>query len=155
MPLPHTELDNEVLENNVPDTKLAHTYPLRILLAEDNMLNQRVARHMLKKLGYRIDVVENGKDAITQCKLNTYDLILMDINMPVLDGIEASRQILAIPQDHKPPVIIAMTASVVSQIQDECLEAGIKDFISKPFTFATLEKMIVHWGDQLLESAKG
>lgn len=120
----------EILPNDVSKIKASD---ISILLAEDNKLNQIVATKHLKKFGFEIDIADNGKIAIEMLKKKKYDLILMDINMPVMDGIEATERIrkLNIPQSSI--LIVAMTASVLAKDTQKCIDAGMNDFISKPF----------------------
>jgi len=111
---------------------LAGEHPISILLAEDNPVNQRVATLMLLRLGYRIDVVENGREALAAVERNAYDLVLMDVQMPEMDGLEAAREICARwPRDARPR-IVAMTANASTGDRDACLAAGMDDFVSKP-----------------------
>jgi CheY-like chemotaxis protein/nitrogen-specific signal transduction histidine kinase len=107
-------------------------FPLRILLAEDNLVNQKVAIHMLKKIGYHADIVMNGLEAIDRLQDHDYDVILMDLQMPKMDGMEATRRILAEFPGHRCPTIIAMTANALEGDKQECLDAGMHDYITKP-----------------------
>ena len=121
-------------------------YPLRILLAEDNAINQLLATKMLGTLGYTIDIAENGLQVLTELKHNTYDLILMDIQMPELDGLETTRRIRQ-EQDIQ-PVIIAMTANALQSDTDECIRAGMDDYLSKPVKVDSLRAIIEKWAQQ-------
>jgi CheY-like chemotaxis protein/nitrogen-specific signal transduction histidine kinase len=123
---------------------------LRILLTEDNAVNQKVATKMLKKLGYQADSAWNGEEAVTACKRMDYDLILMDMNMPVMDGIEATKHIQALLKtEGRPlPIIVAMTANVMMEHRETCLKAGMNDFLGKPVKLAGLEAMIQSWFDE-------
>ncbi|MBE9070163.1 response regulator [Leptolyngbya cf. ectocarpi LEGE 11479] len=105
--------------------------PLRILLVEDILLNQKVALQILKTLGYWADVVENGKAAIAAIQQHTYDLVLMDIQMPEMDGLEATKYIRSDP-DVIQPRIVAMTAHALQEDRETCLAAGMDDYLSKP-----------------------
>jgi signal transduction histidine kinase/CheY-like chemotaxis protein len=126
-------------------TKEAFQYrPLRILLAEDNKMNQLIASKIFKKVGYTIDIAENGLAAVNMVEQCNYDLIFMDIQMPEMDGLQATRHILKKHGKGAPP-IIAMTANVLSENERECTQAGMKDFVSKPFTFERLEDIIQKW----------
>ena len=118
--------------------------PLRILLAEDNKMNQLIAGKTFKKIGYDIDIADNGEIAIDMVEKKVYDLIFMDIQMPVMDGLQAARYIIKKQLDNAPP-IIAMTANVLSEDERECKLAGMSDFISKPFTIERLENVIHKW----------
>jgi len=106
--------------------------PLRILLAEDNKVNQKVASRILERLGYRCDIVANGLEVLAAVERQPYDLILMDVQMPEMDGLEAARLINARLKGKARPRIIAMTASTMDSDRRQCLDAGMDDFISKP-----------------------
>jgi signal transduction histidine kinase/sensor domain CHASE-containing protein/ActR/RegA family two-component response regulator len=121
------------------------TYPLRILLAEDNPVNQKVAIQMLQKLGYTADVVGNGKEVLAALRCQSYDLILMDIQMPEMDGIETSLVICQEWQPHQRPVIIAMTANVIKEDRDRCLAAGMSDHLGKPVGIQALGEVLERW----------
>ena len=118
---------------------------LKILLAEDNKINQFIADRMFKKIGYTIDIAENGRIAMDMLEQERYDLVFMDIQMPEMDGLEATRLIIEKYQNEAPP-IIAMTANVLSEEETKCRDAGMKDFVSKPFTLEHLEGLINKWG---------
>ena len=111
---------------------LAQEFPLEVLIAEDNAVNQKVAVRFLERLGYRADAVANGLEVITTLEHRRYDLVLMDLQMPEMDGLEASRQIRArLPADRQPK-IIALTANAMQGDRELCLAAGMDDYISKP-----------------------
>ena len=113
------------------DPELGSRHPLRILLTEDNPVNQKLALRLLAKMGYRADVAGNGLEAIQAVERQRYDLILMDVQMPEMDGLEATRQIVSRwPQDR--PRIIAMTADAMQGDREKCLEAGMDDYLTKP-----------------------
>lgn len=127
------------------DNKETFRYrPLKILLAEDNKMNQLIASKIFKKVGYSIDIAENGVEAILMSDKQHYDLIFMDVQMPEMDGLQATRTIIKKQGKNAPP-IIAMTANVLSEDENECATAGMKDFVSKPFTFERLENVIQKW----------
>lgn len=137
-----------VLDNGEPGSDEAYEYthkPLRILLAEDNRMNQLVARRTFEKIGYNIDIADNGVAALEKIQQQDYDLVFMDIQMPEMDGLDATRYIIKQYGDSAPP-IIAMTANVLSENEAECRQAGMKDFLSKPYTIDRLEAIIQRWG---------
>jgi CheY-like chemotaxis protein/nitrogen-specific signal transduction histidine kinase len=107
-------------------------FPLRILLAEDNLVNQKVAIHMLKRIGYQADIAMNGLEVIERLRHHDYDVILMDLQMPQMDGIEATKRILTEFPGHRCPTIIAMTANALEGDRQECLDAGMHDYVTKP-----------------------
>ena len=122
---------------------LAKTKPLRILLAEDNIVNQKVTVMILEKLGYEADIVCNGLQAIQACESKTYDVVFMDMQMPIMDGLEASRQIMEAAKhkgaDGKAPWIIVLTANAIKEVQNECTRIGTDDFLTKPVKTADVE----------------
>jgi CheY-like chemotaxis protein/nitrogen-specific signal transduction histidine kinase len=107
-------------------------FPLRILLAEDNVVNQKVAIHMLKRIGYQADIAMNGLEVLDLLRDRTYDVILMDLQMPKMDGLEATRRILSEFPEHRCPTIIAMTANALEADKQDCLAAGMHDYVTKP-----------------------
>jgi PAS domain S-box-containing protein len=115
-----------------PDADMARHLPLRILLAEDNTANQKVAVRLLAQKGYRADIAGNGLEAIQALERQLYDVILMDVQMPEMDGLEASRRICARWARDQRPRIIAMTANAMQGDREMCLAAGMDDYISKP-----------------------
>jgi len=116
----------------VLDNKMAEKLPLRILLAEDNAVNQKVAMRFLEKMGYRADLAANGIEVLQALNRQSYDVVLMDVQMPEMDGLEATRQICCKWPKEKRPRIIAMTANAMQGDKEKCLEAGMDDYISKP-----------------------
>ena len=112
--------------------------PLRILLAEDNAINQKVALRLLERLGYGADVVSDGRQVLARLEHAAYDVILMDVQMPEMDGLEASRAICARWAASERPCIIAMTAEAMQGDRDKCLAAGMDDYIVKPVTLDRL-----------------
>jgi len=125
---------------------LAEKYPLKILVAEDNVVNQKVAQRILERMGYRVDVVSNGYEAVEVVKKIPYDLIFMDLLMPEMDGFTASKIIREKCNTGNCPKIIAMTANAMKEDKDKCLAAGLDDFISKPIRVEELQTILMHWG---------
>jgi signal transduction histidine kinase/ActR/RegA family two-component response regulator len=121
---------------------LALSTSLRILLAEDNLVNQRVAMTMLGKMGHRITLATNGLEALEQWRKGDFDLILMDVQMPEMTGLEATTQIRREEAIGAHVTIVAMTASAMSEDRDRCLAAGMDDFISKPVSYKGIEQVI-------------
>ncbi|MDO6427509.1 CHASE3 domain-containing protein [Thalassotalea sp. 1_MG-2023] len=116
-----------VSENN----KLAEQKPLKILIAEDNKINQVIADKLFDKLGYKVDIANDGVEALKAAMKNSYDIIFMDMQMPTMDGVTATRKIIeSMPDNH--PAIVAMTANVLEDDKEKCFQAGMVGFIAKP-----------------------
>ncbi|WP_145329635.1 sensor histidine kinase [Paenibacillus xylanexedens] len=138
----------DTMKNNSQDALEQDAHTLPILLADDNVINRQLVQLQLKKLGFtELECVSSGEEAVNAFRNKTYSLILMDSMMPVMDGIEAARQIRAIEQDEMRPAtpIIAMTGNVMQSEKDRCYEAGMNDFIGKPFTLEVLDTTIRKW----------
>jgi CheY-like chemotaxis protein len=125
------------------DAELAARHPLRILLAEDNVVNQKLALRLLSQMGYRADVASNGIEAIEALERQTYDVVLMDVQMPEMDGLEASRRITQRWQSDRRPRIVAMTANAMQGDRDECMAAGMDDYVTKPIRVDALVAALV------------
>jgi CheY-like chemotaxis protein len=123
---------------------LSVEYPLRILLAEDNDINQQLALIILSKMGYAPAVAENGKEVLDRLQERPFDLIFMDIQMPGMDGLEATRIIRATQSVQ--PLIIAMTANASREDKDECLSEGMNDYLSKPVNLDEIIQVLEKWG---------
>jgi signal transduction histidine kinase/DNA-binding response OmpR family regulator/HPt (histidine-containing phosphotransfer) domain-containing protein len=119
------------------DPGMAAKYPLRILLAEDNAVNQKLALKLLEKMGYGANIAGNGLEAIESLEGHSYDVILMDVQMPEMDGLEATRQIIKRWGDERPR-IVAMTADAMQGDRERCLEAGMDEYLTKPIRTAEL-----------------
>ncbi len=126
------------------DAGMAERHPLRILLAEDNVVNQKLALRLLQQMGYRADVASNGVEAIECIERQTYDVVLMDVQMPEMDGLEASRRIVAKwPVAALRPRIVAMTANAMQGDREACLAAGMDDYVTKPIRVDALVQALL------------
>ena len=119
---------------------------VRILLVEDNIVNQKVARRMLEKAGHRVDCAADGREAIRAASTLPYDLILMDCQMPEVDGLEATERIRALPAPASHVPIVALTANAIQGDRERCLAAGMDDYLSKPIQRDALLRMVEQWG---------
>ncbi|MBW3557397.1 MAG: response regulator, partial [Actinobacteria bacterium] len=115
----------------------------RVLLVEDNLVNQKVAGVMLQRLGYRVEVATNGLEAVDMAGASRYEAILMDVQMPKMDGLDATRQIRRTEMSRTP--IIAMTAGAMNEDEDRCREAGMDDYVTKPVSLDTLASVLERW----------
>jgi len=158
------------------DPHMAERLPLRILICDDNAINQKVAARVLQQMGYKGDVVNNGIEAVSACKCNSYDIVFMDVMMPVMDGLEATREIRKLEAEllqkahadpsftgpghsglqkaRLPVIIVAMTASAMQGDREKCLEAGMNDYISKPVKPEELRAIVERWGAPPAEPTK-
>ncbi|NJK53101.1 MAG: response regulator, partial [Leptolyngbyaceae cyanobacterium SU_3_3] len=118
-------------------TRFSEYFPLRILVAEDHAVNQKMIRLLLQHLGYHPDIVSNGNEVLEILQRQSYDVVLMDIQMPEMDGLSTTRCITRLYASHRPS-IIAMTANAMQGDQEECLSAGMDDYISKPVRLENL-----------------
>jgi CheY-like chemotaxis protein len=141
-----TKQEQPVVVQQLP-AGLSGKYPLQILVAEDNPVNQILILHILHKLGYDPDAVVNGEEVLKLLQQKSYDIILMDVQMPEIDGLEATRIIRH--RLVKQPVIIALTANAMQGDQDECLQAGMDDYLSKPVRLDEVVAMLEKWGSQV------
>jgi CheY-like chemotaxis protein len=116
-----------------------------VLVAEDNEVNQKVAVRILERLGYTVEVAEDGREALEACARTRYDAVLMDGQMPGMDGYEVTRRIREREKDGERLPIIAMTASAMKGDRERCLEAGMDDYVTKPVTPETLEAALRRW----------
>jgi len=130
----------------------AERHPLRILVAEDNPINQKIVMKMLTKLGYQPTMMANGKEVLDEVSNQRYDLVFMDVQMPEMDGLEATRMIRLCLEVQ--PVIIAMTANAMQGDRDICLQAGMDDYISKPIDLDDLLAQLEKWSAVIKDSGK-
>ncbi len=133
--------NNQAVQTKLP-IALSEINPVNILIAEDNLVNQKIVTYMLAKLGYVADIVQNGKEAVDATGLKKYDLILMDVQMPVMDGLEAARTIRENQGDDHVSFIVAMTANAMQGDREECIAAGMDDYISKPIDLDSLKRIM-------------
>ncbi len=126
----------------IPDD-FSQKYPLRILVAEDNPVNQKWIKKILSKIGYQCEMADNGNTVMEKVSLENFDLILMDVQMPEMDGLEATRMIRLCLETQ--PVIIAMTANAMQGDRDICIQSGMNDYISKPVELNVLLNMLEKW----------
>jgi CheY-like chemotaxis protein len=111
---------------------MAARHPLRILLAEDNVVNQKLAMRLLSQMGYAADLARHGVEAVEAIERQTYDVVLMDVQMPEMDGLQASREITRRWPAGDRPRIVAMTANAMQGDREECMAAGMDDYVTKP-----------------------
>ena len=130
----------------VLDPCLSQRLPLRLLLADDNPINQKVGLSVLQKLGYRADVANNGLEVLKALEQKAYDLLFLDVQMPEMDGLEAARQIAKRWPPDRRPRIVAMTGNALMGDREKCLAAGMDDYISKPVRVGELQAAIERWG---------
>jgi len=134
--------DEKIIRNKL-SRDFCEKYPFEILIAEDNEMNQHVIMHILHKMGYQPDLVKNGQEAVEAANQKDYGVILMDMQMPVMDGLEATRIIRETVV--KQPVIIALTANAMTDDEEVCLKAGMDDYICKPVKLETLMGKLEKW----------
>jgi CheY-like chemotaxis protein/HPt (histidine-containing phosphotransfer) domain-containing protein len=128
------------------DPGMARRLPMRLLLADDNPINQKVGLSVLHKLGYRADIANNGLEVLKALEQKVYDLLFLDVQMPEMDGLEAARQICERWSPERRPAIIAMTGNALTGDREKCLAAGMDDYISKPVRISELQSALERWG---------
>ncbi len=129
----------------ISNSLMAERFPLKILIVEDNLFNQKIALGYLKKFGYIADIANNGEEALNRLSSQTYDLLFMDMQMPVMDGITATKAIRQNAMLQPQPKIVAMTANVMSEDTQACLDAGMNDYISKPVQTDELVRILAQF----------
>ena len=122
---------------------------LHILIVEDNPVNQQVTGKLVKKLGCSCSLAENGREAIQKLENEGFDLVLMDLMMPEMDGIETTRLIRSSDSNYANIPIIALTANVLPSTESNCKTAGMDDFMDKPITFARMKAFLENWTDTI------
>jgi CheY-like chemotaxis protein len=138
-------------QTSLPDASSAPA-KMKILLVEDNVVNQKVTLKQLENLGYAADIAANGQEALQMMAQFSYDLVLMDCQMPVLDGYSATQKIRRLEGDTRHTVIIALTANAMKEDRQRCLDAGMDDYLSKPILKEQLAVKLSEWGRAILES---
>lgn len=134
-----------------PVKNLSKQIPLQILVAEDNDVNQQLITIILKRLGYDVEMVNDGKEVLKKISEQKFDIIFMDVQMPELDGIEATREIVKKLSKNDRPKIIAMTAFALQGDKEKCIEAGMDDYISKPIKIEEIQHLIEKWGKEKIK----
>ncbi len=164
-PIKHSQLQEYIIQNlaKVPKkpakgivkektTELdepGNKYPLNILIGEDNIVNQKVAKRILERLGYSVDIASTGNEVVKAAKNKKYDLILMDIYMPEINGYEAAKAIRKELHKDEQPVIIAMTANNLQESEKEFEASGMNDFIEKPVNYIQMKRVITEWSENI------
>lgn len=149
---PQTEKPS-IIEEKTVHMAMASQYPLSILVAEDNPVNQKLAMRLLQKLGYQAGLATNGLEVLSALEQRTFDVILMDVQMPKLDGLETTRHIRSNCSDAEEPFIIAVTANAIREDRQACFDAGMNEYISKPIHVEALTQALILASDLL--RAKG
>lgn len=139
----------QVLDITEEPLSMAAIHPMKILVAEDNAINRSLMKLSLSKLGYNPILVENGQEAVDACKNGSFDVILMDIQMPILDGIAATKQIRLIPNIGR-PTIIAVTANAIGHEKEKYIKSGMDDYLAKPYTIQQLTNMLKKHGPTVM-----
>ncbi|MGZ3757645.1 MAG: response regulator [Mucilaginibacter sp.] len=140
--------EKAVAVNALPSPTKTTIGDVRILVAEDNLINQKIVDKAFKNMGYSCDLVSNGLEVLSSLKRQPYDVVMMDVQMPEMDGLQATREIIKL-YGEKRPIIIAMTAGAYEKDKEECLAAGMDDYITKPFDFDTLHYKVNFWNRKI------
>jgi len=143
IPVPKSNFNTQLEQLNV---KLAEQLPLKILVVEDNLVNQKLVVSFLGRMGYKVDVAENGLLAFEAAQRESYDVIFMDIQMPEMNGLEATEAILHANTQPRPPRIIAITANAMQGDRERCIESGMVDYIAKPVRIHEIQDSLLKWG---------
>ena len=143
---------NSVTDSVKKEQALSSSFPLKILLVEDNRINAVLATTLIKREGHYVDVAVNGLEALNSIQNDDYDMVFMDMHMPEMDGLEASRRIRQLAGKYAQTPIIALTANAMASDRNRCLEAGMNDFLSKPFEPQDFVRMFEKWTNNSAEN---
>lgn len=127
------------------NVELGRQPTLKILAVDDDVMSLQLFSALLLKIGYTCTVAKNGQEAIDLVLKEPFDIIFMDMHMPIVDGLEATRQIRSIVQAPKVPVIIGLTASSFAEDRERCLAAGMNDFMTKPYKILSMQELLSKW----------
>ncbi len=139
----------DIVTDNCTDQHLNSKFPLKILVAEDNETNLKIVMSLLSKMGYKVQSVINGQEAVEKIKMMDFDIVFMDIQMPVMDGLEATVKIKNELPKEKQPLIIALTANSGIEDKQGCFNAGMVDHITKPVNLDILQQTLMKWGNYI------
>ena len=131
------------------DSNLASQFPLQILLVDDNTINIRVGQLMLKRMGYQPVTADSGQEALTAAEKQTFDIVFMDVEMPVMDGLQTTRRLRELPEEQRPKVIVAMTGNVSDADRQRATDAGMNDYITKPIRAEIVQTLLKKWVETL------
>lgn len=142
-----SKIKNKISDESLSElsTNFSEKHPYKILIAEDNIINQKIVKTILEKLGYRPDVVSNGLEVMNSLEMIHYDIIFMDVQMPEMDGFEATKKIIELYPENTRPVIVAFTAQALSDDKEKCMNAGMNDYISKPMRIEDVKNILIRW----------
>jgi len=141
--------ENNQKEDDPEEEVRKEVKPLRILIAEDNVINQKLILRILKSIGYGGEVVNSGKEVVEKVRSSQYDVVFMDVQMPEMDGFEATKKIHETVPKEQWPIIIAMTAHALQGDRERCLEAGMDDYMSKPILIEDVRKCLERWSAKI------
>lgn len=145
----NTRCSGQLKESQRIDRMLCSKYPLKILVAEDNLINRKLVISILKRMGYNVSYVTNGQEAVDMVRQMDFDIVLMDIQMPVMSGVEATIKIKSEVPHNRQPLIIALTANSEVEDKETCLKSGMVDYMSKPINLSVLQNVLSKWGNYL------
>ncbi len=144
---PKATIDVDPEKRRTQKKRVVRDYQKTVLVVDDILVNQMLARKALKMIGIRCDIAGNGVQALKRISDNTYDLVLMDIRMPIMDGIEATRGIRAMEDGRKPVPIVAFTAEGAPGLEEKCRAAGMNGYLTKPLDLDKLVRELDRWFD--------